>query len=194
MHIHIVSFPARVARVCRYAVSAAVVMLALQVMPAAAADKHDKLIVGVINQQTIIEKSKSGQKAMEELKSYSSARQKIIASDETELREMEKVVQDSSLKEDVRQEKEVQLRARFEAYQRRIQDFNREIQQKQREMVEEYSRRIGLAAQAVAQKRGYTAVMDEGAEGNMRVVVYHHSSVDMTDEVIKEFDKQAPAQ
>ncbi len=154
----------------------------------------EKMIVGVMNQQTIIEKSKAGQKALEELKAYSSARQKIIASDEAELRELEKTVQDANLKEEDRREKEGQLRGRFEAYQRRIQDFNREIQGKQREMVEEYSKRIGEAAQAVAQRRGYVAVLDEGSEGNVRIVIYHHASIDVTDEIIKEFDKRSQGQ
>lgn len=159
---------------------------ALCAMPATAADK---LVVGVMNQQTIIEKSKTGQKAIEELKAYSAARQKIIASDEAELKEMEKAL--DGVKQEEKAEKEGQLRARFEGYQRRIQDFNREIQGKQKEMVEEYSRRIGAAAQTVAQRRGFVAVIDEGAEGNMRVVVYHHQSIDMTEDVIKEFDKGA---
>lgn len=169
---------------------AAGLMFAVAAIPAMAADK---LVVGVMNQQTIIEKSKTGQKAIEELKAYSSARQKIISSDEAELKELEKALDAPALKPEEKAEKEAQLRARFEGYQRRLQDFNREIQGKQKEMVEEYSQRIGAAAQAVAQRRGYAAVFEEGADGNMRVVVYHHASIDMTEDVIKEFDKGAKA-
>lgn len=154
----------------------------------------EKLVVGVMNQQLVIEKSKTGQKALEELKAYSAARQKIIASDEEELKELERAAQDGKLKEEDRREKESQLRARFEGYQRRIQDFNREIQTKQKEMVEDYSKRITDAALAVAQRRGYAAVLDEGSEGNLRIVIYHHPSVDITDDVIKEFDKRPQPQ
>ncbi len=164
---------------------------ALAVGTAAAAEKQ---AVGVMNQQLVIEKSKTGQRALEELKAYSAARQQIIASDEEELKDLEKSAQDPKLKDEQRREKENAFRLKFEAYQRRIQDFNREIQTKQKEMVDEYAKRIGAAALAVAQRRGYAAVLDEGAEGNLRIVIYHHRSVDMTDEVIKEFDSRAASQ
>lgn len=150
-------------------------------------------IVGVVSQQLVMEKSKTGKKALEELKVYSAARQKIIGSDEEELKELEKAAQDSSLKEEERREKEGLFRTKLEAYQRRIQGFNRDIQVKQKEMVEQYGKLIDEAALAVARRRGYAAVIDEGAEGNLKIVIYHQPSVDVTDEVIKEFDSRSKA-
>ena len=154
-------------------------------LPAGAADR---LIVGVLSQQLVIEQSKTGRQALDELKAYSAARQKIIASDEEELKSLEEAVQSTGLKEEQRKEKESLFLTKVEAYQRRVQAFNREIQQKQSEMVSKYAVRIAAAAAAVAKRRGYTAVVDQGTESNLRIVIYHHPSIDMTDEVIKELD------
>ena len=82
-------------------------------------------------------------------------------------------------------EKQEQFRTKLEAYQRRIQEFNREVQQKQREMVAEYAKKIAAAAQTVAQKEGYTAILDKGNDAAVMIVLYHQPALDVTDSVIK---------
>jgi outer membrane protein len=146
--------------------------------------------VAVVNQQTVMDKSKTGQRAIEELKTFSATRQKIVSSDEEELKELEKALQDGGVKDEQKQEKQNLFRAKLDAYQRRVQDFNREIQTKQKELFEQYSKKISEAALAVAQRRGFAAVLDTGTEANVKIVIYANRSVDITDEVIKEFDRQ----
>jgi outer membrane protein len=150
----------------------------------------DPVRVGVMDQQLVIEKSKSGKRALEELKAYSTTRQKIINADDQELKELEQAFQDPKLSEMAKQDKQNQFQSKLEAYQRRLADFNREIQQKQREMVTEYSKKVQDAAQAVAQKEGYIAVIDKGNEGVIKIVIYHQPGLDVTEQVVKEFDRQ----
>ncbi|MGE3153766.1 MAG: OmpH family outer membrane protein [Nitrospiraceae bacterium] len=146
--------------------------------------------VAVANQQMVMDKSKTGQRAIEELKTFSSTRQKIVSSDEEELKELEKVLQNGSLKDEQKQEKQNLFRAKLDAYQRRVQDFNREIQAKQKELFERYSKSISEAALTVAQRRGFAAVLDTGTEASVKIIIYANRSVDITDEVIKEFDRE----
>ena len=146
--------------------------------------------VGVMNQQLVIEKSKAGKRALEELKTYSVTRQKIISADDQELKEWEQAIQDGKLSETAKQEKQNQFQSKLEAYQRRLADFNREIQQKQREMVSEYMKKVQDAAQVVAQREGYIAVIDKGNEGVLKIVIYHQPGLDVTEQVVKEFDRQ----
>lgn len=148
--------------------------------------------VGVMDQQAVMEQSKSGKRALEEMKSYSLTRQKIVNADDQELKEMEASLQDpnSKLSEQAKQEKQEQFRTKLEAYQRRLADFNREVQQKQREMVTEYAKKIAAAAQTVAQKDGYQAILDKGSDAMVRIVLYHQPALDVTDRVVKEFDLQ----
>jgi outer membrane protein len=146
--------------------------------------------VAIIDQQAVIERSAAGKRALEEMKSYSSTRQKIVEADDQELKDLEKAAQDQNLSEEAKKEKQEQFRTKLEAYQRRIQEFNREVQEKQRGMISEYSKKIRDAALAIAQKEGYAAVLDKGNEAAVKIVLYHHPSVDLTEKVIKELDRQ----
>ena len=167
--------------------SVAQALLMWHAQPAQAADRRK---VAMMDQQQVIERSVAGKRALEDLKSYSTTRQKIIDSDDQELKELEKGVQDANLSEEVRKEKQEQFRTKLEAYQRRIQDFNREVQEKQRAMVAEYAQKIHAAASAVAQKEGYIAVIDRGSDATVKIVLYSHPSFDITEQIIKEFDRQ----
>ena len=146
--------------------------------------------VAVMNQQMVVEQSKAGKRALEELKAYSMTRQKIINADDQELKELQEAMGDAKLTDSAKQEKQGQFQAKLEAYQRRLADFNREIQQKQREMVAEYMKKVQAAAQAVGEKNGYVAIIDKGSEAAMKIVLYHQPALDLTDQVVKEFDRQ----
>jgi outer membrane protein len=150
----------------------------------------DQFRVAVMDQQAVIERSKAGKRALEELKAYSATRQKIINADDQELKEMEQSIQDPKVSDQAKQDKQTQFQAKLEAYQRRLADFNREIQQKQRETVAEYSKKVQDAAQVVAQKEGFTAILDKGNDAVIRIVIYHSPTLDMTEQIVKEFDKQ----
>jgi outer membrane protein len=168
-------------------IGAAVLWLAM-VLPGLS-DETGK--VAVMNQQAVVEQSKAGKRALEELKAFSMTRQKIINADDVELKELQQAIQDEKLSDSAKQEKQSQFQAKLDAYQRRLADFNREVQQKQRELVMEYSKKVQTAAQAVGEKNGFVAVIDKGNETvMMKIVLYHHPALDVTDQVVKEFDRQ----
>lgn len=168
-------------------IEGAVAVMALAMVQQADAEPFK---VAIIDQQAVIERSAAGKRALEEMKSYSSTRQRIVEADDQELKDLEKAAQDPTLSEEAKKEKQEQFRIKLEAYQRRIQEFNREVQEKQRSMIAEYSKKIREAALVVAQKEGYAAVIDKGNEGAVKIVMYHHPSVDLTDKVVKELDRQ----
>jgi outer membrane protein len=148
--------------------------------------------VGVVDQQAILERSKAGKRALDGLKEFSTARQRIVSADDEELKRIESELkkEDPSVSDALKREKQEQFRVKFENYQRRLQDFNREIQAKQKQLVEEYQKKIDQAAGAVAEKNGLAAVLDKGNENTLRIVIYAHDSLDVTDQVVKEFDRQ----
>ena len=112
------------------------------------------------------------------------------AADDQELKELQQAIQDGKLPDSAKQEKQGQFQAKLEAYQRRLADFNREIQQKQREMVAEYMKKVQAAAQVVGEKNGYVAIIDKGNDTTMKIVLYYQPALDLTDQVVKEFDRQ----
>lgn len=155
------------------------------------AQAADAFKMGVVDPQSVLEKSKAGKKALDGLKEYVSTRQKLLARDEEELRNYEKQLkeQGAKLSETEKKEKETQFRAKIQDYQKRAQEFNQELQGKQKELVDDYMKKISAATQTVAEKGGFSLVVDKGSEQTVKIVIYSKDTIDLTDQVIKEFDR-----
>ncbi|MDH4186188.1 MAG: OmpH family outer membrane protein [Nitrospira sp.] len=164
-------------------------ILLLASLPSAQAAEAFKM--GVVDPQAVLEKSKAGKKALDGLKEYVSTRQKLLSRDEEELRNTEKTLKDqlAKLSDADKKEKEAKFRAKIQDYQRRAQEFNQELQGKQKELVDEYMKKIGTATQTVAEKGGFALVVDKGSEQTVKIVIYNKDSIDLTDQVISEFDR-----
>jgi outer membrane protein len=147
--------------------------------------------MGVVDPQSVLEKSKAGKKALDGLKEYVSTRQKLLARDEEELRTYEKQLKDQAAKlsETEKKDKEAQFRTKIQDYQKRAQEFNQELQGKQKELVDDYMKKISVATQAVAEKGGFSLVVDKGSEQTVKIVIYNKDTIDLTEQVIKEFDR-----
>ena len=98
---------------------------------------------------------KSGKKALDGLKEYVSTRQKLLSRDEEELRNTEKTLKESTskLSEAEKKEKEAQFRTKIQEYQKRAQEFNQELQGKQKELVDDYMKRIAIGDSDGGRKR-----------------------------------------
>ena len=164
-------------------------ILLLTSLPAAQAAEAFKM--GVVDPQSVLEKSKAGRKALDGLKEYVSTRQKLLSRDEEELRNTEKTLKEqvAKLSDAEKKEKETQFRAKIQDYQKRAQEFNQELQGKQKELVDDYMKRIAAATQTVAEKGGFSIVVDKGSEQTVKIVIYNKDTIDLTDQVIKEFDR-----
>jgi len=151
----------------------------------------DTFTVAIIDSQAVLVRSKSGKRALESLREFSASRQRIIREDDQELKRLERELQDgtSGQNEAARREKQERFRDKLEHYQRRIQEFNRDIHKKQRELAQDYQKKIERVATTVAAKAGYAAVLNKGTGSSVRIVLYHNDAVDLTDEVLKEFDR-----
>lgn len=147
--------------------------------------------MGVVDPQSVLEKSKAGKRALDGLKEYVSIRQKLLAKDEEDLRNQEKQLKEQApkLSDAEKKEKETQFRAKVQDFQKRAQEFNQELQKKQKELVDEYMKKISVATQAVAEKGGVALVVDKGSEQTVKIVIYNKDTIDLTDQVIKEFDR-----
>ena len=147
--------------------------------------------MGVIDPQVILEKTKAGKRALDGLREYVSTRQKLLSRDEEELRNIEKQIKEqaSKLSEGDKKDKETSFRTKIQDYQKRAQEFNQELQTKQKELVDEYMKKIAVATQTVADKGGYQLVLDKGSEQTVKIVIYNKDTIDLTDLVIKEFDR-----
>lgn len=167
---------------------------ALLCLTSATAQAAEAFKMAVIDPQSVLEKSKAGRRALDGLKEYVSTRQKLLSRDEEELRNTEKTLKESAskLSEAEKKEKEAQFRSKIQDYQKRAQEFNQELQGKQKQIVEEYMKKIAAATQTVAEKGGFSLVVDKGSEQTVKIVIYNKDTIDITEQVIKEFDRVNP--
>jgi outer membrane protein len=168
-------------------VAAGILLLAF--LPAAQATEAFKM--GVVDPQAVLEKSKAGKKALDGLKEYVTTRQKLLSGDEEDLRNTEKTLKEQAAKlsDTEKKEKETQFRTKVQELQKRAQEFNQELQVKQKELVDEYMKKISSATKAVAEKGGFALVVDKGSEQTVKIVIYNKDTIDLTEQVIKEFDR-----
>ncbi len=147
--------------------------------------------LGVVDPQAVLERSKAGKRALAGMKQYAKARQTILTADEEELKQLEQELKDaSSLSEQDRLKKQERFRQKVQSYQQRVQEFNQELGVKQKQLVDEYMKKISAATKVVAQKRGLALVMDKGSESTIKIVIYNRKSIDVTDQVVREFDRR----
>jgi outer membrane protein len=147
--------------------------------------------MGVVDPQSVLERSKAGKRALDGLKEYVATRQKLLARDEEELRNDEKQLKEQAAKlsDADKKDKETKFRAKIQDFQKRAQEFNQELQGKQKELVDEYMKKISVATQTVAEKGGFSLVVDKGSEQTVKIVIYNKDTIDLTDQVIREFDR-----
>jgi outer membrane protein len=164
-------------------------MMLLVLVSAAQASEAFKM--GIVDPQAVLEKSKAGKKALDGLKEYVTTRQKLLSGDEEELRRTEKTLkeQTAKLNDTEKKDKETQFRTKVQEYQKRAQEFNQELQGKQKELVDDYMKKISSATKTVAEKGGFALVVDKGSEQTVKIVIYNKDTIDLTDQVIKEFDR-----
>ncbi len=178
----------------RIAILGALVLLVQPVMglPGSSLWAASSFKLGVVDPQAVLERSKAGKRALAGMKQYAKARQNILAGDEEELKQLEEELKDTtnSLSDQDKLNKQGQFREKLQAYQRRVQEFNQELAAKQKELVDEYMKKISAATKAVAEKRGLALVMDKGSETTLKIVIYNRKSIDVTDQVIREFNRR----
>jgi outer membrane protein len=151
----------------------------------------DAFKMGVVDPQAVLEKSKAGRRALDSLKEHAASRQKLLSKDEEELKGLENQLktQESTMSEAQKREKQAQFRTKIQDYQKRVQDFNQELAVKQKELVDDYMKKIQVSTKAVAEKSGVALVVDKGSDATIKIVIYNKETIDLTEQVIKEFDK-----
>ncbi len=177
---------------CRRAVSHAVPTVALAALVGcAAAGTQPEGRVGVIDPQRILNETSAGKKAKESLETFTKNRQALIELDEKELRRMEEdfVKQASVLSAAAKREREEQFRRRMAEYQQKAAELNREVQEKQKDVLDGFREKIETVTAKVAKQLGLQVVIEKGRGGP---TVYSDASVDISDRVIQEFNKEFP--
>ena len=147
--------------------------------------------IGTIDAQKILDGTKVGKKTKTTMEEYVKSRQKIIDLEEQEIKSLEDelVKQGPVLSAEAKKDKQETFQRKMLDYQKKVAELNKEVQSKKKEVLEDFNKTLEQTVKNIAEKEGYTVILDRTSEGG--VIVYAKESVDLTDKVIQEFDKRA---
>jgi outer membrane protein len=74
-------------------------------------------------------------------------------------------------------------------YQQKAGEMNREVQEKQKDVLEGFREKVGLIVGKVSKRLGLQVVMDKGKGGP---TLYSDEGLDITGQVIDEFNREYP--
>ncbi len=147
--------------------------------------------VAVVNAQRLLNETNAGKRAKDILASFSKNRQALMELEERELRRMEEdfARQASILSPAAKREREEQFRRRMQEYQQKAADLNREVQEKQKDVLEGFRDKVEAVVAKVAKGLGVQVVVDKSKGGS---TIYHEDGLDISSQVIDAFNRDYP--
>lgn len=152
---------------------------------------HSGVKIGVVDPMKVLKETAAGKKAEESLNAFVKNRQALIELEEKELKRMEEdlVRQASVLSANSKKEREEQFRRRVMEFQQKGNDLNREIQEKQKEVMDGFREKVEKITSKVAQQSGVQVVVEKTKGG---VTIYNDATLDLSEKVIEAFNKEMP--
>jgi len=156
--------------------------------PVGAAD----LSIGVIEPQKVLDATKAGKRIKDALADYVNTRQRLIESEEQDIKAMEEdlVKQGADLSPEAKQEKEGNIRQKLMTYRRHVEELEGEVQTKKRELLSDFTTKIEHVVREIAEKEQITLVVEKGDAGPGALIMYSTPSINLTDRVIKAFESK----
>jgi outer membrane protein len=147
--------------------------------------------LGVVDLQRVLLETEAGKKARESLNTFMKNRQAVMELEEKELKRMEDdlIKQASVLSANGRRDREEVLRRRVGEFQQRAAEMNREVQDKQKEVLEGFRDKAERVVTKIAQELGLLVVMEKGKGGP---TVFADESLDISTQVINALNKELP--
>ena len=88
-----------------------------------------------------------------------------------------------------KKEREDQFRRRVAEYQQKAAEMNREVQEKQKDVLDGFREKVGLIVGKVSKRLGLQVVIDKGKGGP---TLYSDDGLGITCQVIDEFNREYP--
>ncbi len=142
------------------------------------------LVIGVVDPQRILVETTKGQRLTDDLNAFMKDRQTLVDLEQRELRELEDALraQMTVLSESAKKIKEEQFRQKMGVYQQKVADLNREVQEKQQELQNEFRRNVRDVVSQIATNQNLGLVVEHGPNSG---TLFHQESWDISAEVIQ---------
>lgn len=162
-------------------------MLIVLSMLMTASFAHAEAKVGYIDMQKAIQSTSAGKKAKTELEGDFNKKKKELEKKEADLKKMGEDLEKkkSVLSEDALNKKQAEFQEEMLKYRDVVGKSQLEIQKKERELTAPILEKMKKTIAKLAKEKGYTMVIE-----NSQMVLYATPDADLTDEVVKAFEKE----
>ncbi len=142
--------------------------------------------IGMVDFQQVVEKSEPGQKIEASLKKEGERMEAELNKDKDELKSLKEKLEREAMvmSREAREEKEIEFRVKARNLQEKEKRYRAEFVGKQRQEVDKIRKVVLEIAQDVGKKEGFTIIVSKVG------VLYHDSSVDLTDKVVKALNQR----
>jgi outer membrane protein len=140
--------------------------------------------VGVVDPQRVLKETQKGQQLAETLNAFMKDRQVLVELEQKELRTLENelMAQSTVLRPVAKKRKEEQFRQKMMAYQEKVAELNREVQEKQQALQDEFRQQVQEVVSQIASQKNLGLVLEYGANSG---TLFYESSWDISTDVIQ---------
>ncbi|HYW75557.1 MAG TPA: OmpH family outer membrane protein [Gammaproteobacteria bacterium] len=162
-------------------------IFALAAAPLALAASHNTK-VGVIDPQSVLQRSHAGQEVMQQIRAYGKQLQSQMGPEKDKLQKEEQDLQRNAKIESKAQQKKAQatFQGHVKAYQTKAQQARKSFQEKRAALMIPLQAKLQDVVSKYAKEHGFGLVLDSQA------AIYNASGLDITDAVLKAFNKAQP--
>ena len=144
--------------------------------------------IGYVDMQKAITETSEGKKAKDRLEKEFKKKQAELKKKEADLQSMSKDLEKKSLalSDDVKLQKQQSLQEEMLKYRELVGKSQMEIQKKERDLTLPIIKKLKDIIDDMAKKQGYTMILEKSEQS----VLWAKKEADLTDEVVKEFEKR----
>lgn len=152
-----------------------------------AADAPAAAKIATVDIEKAIKATSAGQKMSKELQGEFEKKKADFQKRDTDLRKMFEDLEKkkSLLTDEARAKKAGELQQEQMKFQKEVAESQTTIQKKERDLLEPIAKKMEEIIEKVAKEGSYTAILDK------RAILWGAKSADLTDEIVKEFEKSA---
>src|SRR5262247_276834 len=164
---------------------------AQQPAPASAAPLASSVRIAYIDVQRVLARSSAGVAAREQLEREKAVMQKEMDGKRVELEKLRDELEKKGplMTADARREKQEGFERKRRDAARMMDDFQKELEKKEQMLLQRVLQELSSVIERVGKEKGYYMILEKRGAS----VLYASPDADLTDEIIRAYDQQAPA-
>jgi len=152
------------------------------------ASAAEKLKIGFIDIQKVLNTSRAGMEAKEVLTKESEERKDILEEQDREMKALMEELErkGSALSREAREKKEAELKTKQEAFRKTLSKMEMELQRKDFELSQVILKDLGEIIEEIGKKGKYSVILEK----NEGAVLYAPDKFDLSEQVIRLYDEE----